>query len=82
MKQELGSKNRENSAKQTVQHSDTLVAQSHMKYTKLGRMEMWQHTGSSMEILMPCANDMGLIPNVLIENFDDDRWYESNGKEL
>ncbi|RZC75230.1 hypothetical protein C5167_050714 [Papaver somniferum] len=62
--------------------SDTLVAPSHMEYAKLGRMEMWQHTGSSMEILMPCANDMGLIPNVLIENFDDDRWYESNGKEL
>ncbi|RZC87884.1 hypothetical protein C5167_029797 [Papaver somniferum] len=78
---ELGAKNRESSAKQTVQHSDTLVAPSHMEYAKLGRMEMWKHTGSSMEILMPCANDMGLIPNVLIENFDDDRWYESNGKE-
>ncbi|RZC85014.1 hypothetical protein C5167_047800 [Papaver somniferum] len=73
---------RENSAKQTVQHSDTLVAPSRMEYAKLGRMEMWQHTGSLMEILMPCANDMGLIPNVLIENFDDDRWYESNGKDL
>ncbi|RZC81808.1 hypothetical protein C5167_044379 [Papaver somniferum] len=60
---------------------DTLVVPSHMEYSKLGRMEMWQHTGSSMEILMSCANDMGLIPNVLIENFDDDRWYESNCKE-
>ncbi|RZC52956.1 hypothetical protein C5167_021387 [Papaver somniferum] len=25
-----------------------------------------EHTGSSMEILVPCANGMGIIPNVLI----------------
>ncbi|RZC64419.1 hypothetical protein C5167_008110 [Papaver somniferum] len=38
---------------------------------KCGNVEAF---GSSMEILVPCANGMGLIPNVLIENFDNDRW--------
>ncbi|RZC85549.1 hypothetical protein C5167_041728 [Papaver somniferum] len=41
---------------------------------KKGQMEMRQDTGSSMEILVPCANGMCLIPNILIENFDDGRW--------